>query len=79
MPPGRRALEAIEIGFHHRFLGRSEARKEIEVKDKSVAFAAFGGERFALVLEFNLLPRKMAAKRSMKVCRQASGALLRQF
>jgi hypothetical protein len=49
------------------------------LREKNVGFGALGGERFALVLEFNLLPRKMAAKRSMKVCRQASGALLRQF
>jgi hypothetical protein len=46
-------------------LGGARARKEIEVKDKSVAFAASGGERFALVLEFDFLPRRMAAKRSM--------------
>jgi hypothetical protein len=51
------------------FLGGARARKEIEVKDKSGAFAASGGDRFAIVLEFNLLPRKMAAKRSMKDCR----------
>jgi hypothetical protein len=29
------------------------ARKEIEVKDKSVAVAASGGDRNAIVLEFN--------------------------
>ena len=38
-----------------------------------IAFQATagGGERFALVLEFNLLPRKMAAKRSAKDFRRS--------
>jgi hypothetical protein len=52
------------------FLGGARARKEIEVKDKSVAFAASGGERFALVLEFEFLSRIIASMQSMRHCRQ---------
>jgi hypothetical protein len=52
-------------------LGGARARTEIEVKDKSAAFAASGGDGFAVVLEFNLRPRKMAAKRSTKDFRRS--------
>jgi hypothetical protein len=53
------------------FARRSGAREEFEVKDKSVAFAASGGERFALVLEFEFLSRIIASMQSMRRCRQA--------
>jgi hypothetical protein len=51
------------------FAWRSGAREDFEVKDKSVAFAAFGGERFALVLEFEFLSRIIASMQSMTGCR----------
>jgi hypothetical protein len=40
-------------------------------QDDGEAVAASGGDRFAIVLEFNLFPRKMAAESSMGVWRQA--------
>src|SRR5471032_3021983 len=39
------------------FAWRSGAREAFEVKDKSVSFSASGGDRFAVVLEFEFLSR----------------------
>jgi hypothetical protein len=64
------------------FAWRSGAREEFEVKDKSVAFAASGGDRhraskdarlnrraMAIILEFEFLSRIIASMQSMKSCR----------
>jgi hypothetical protein len=59
----------VEGRFPHCLHGGACAREEFEVKDKSVAFAASGGERFALVLEFEFLSRIIASMQSMSRCR----------
>src|SRR3984957_18591805 len=53
------------------FAWRSGAREELEVKDKSVAFAASGGDHFVIVLEFEFLSRIIASMQSMMRCRRA--------
>jgi hypothetical protein len=47
------------------FAWRSGAREEFEVKDAQLR-AASGGDRFAVVLEFEFLSRVIASKQSMK-------------
>jgi hypothetical protein len=43
LAPGRRTPKKVETGFLHKFLARSEARKDIEVTDDRESIAAAGG------------------------------------
>jgi hypothetical protein len=56
---------------------RSGAREEFEVKDDGEAVAAFGGDRFAIVLEFEFLSRIIASMQSMSFCRHDWRRLIR--
>jgi hypothetical protein len=55
-----------ESGFPHCLHGGACAREEFEVKDDGEAVAAFGGDRFAIILEFEFLSRIIASMQSMK-------------
>jgi hypothetical protein len=50
---------------------------EFEVKDDGEAVAAFGGDRFAIVLEFEFLSRIIASMQSMSFCRHDWRRLIR--
>jgi hypothetical protein len=58
-----------EGGFYQLFAWRSGAREEFEVKDDGEAVAASGGDRFAIVLDFEFLSRIIASMQSMTYCR----------